>query len=292
MTQYSRDRWLYPIEIVEGANQLRITDISDSFTATITPGVYWAYESIGTITGYPKLLTTISDNIGVVNQDIFFRPGTPSLSNLQTNGGYEMYSGEGDSWSLDFDHVDFTLPPELLGFPADQSTQVVADSNGVINPPFTPKGVWDSPVVARRKIGFQSRKIARATEDVERSDAYELDWGSRLIREVVYQYVPAAHVHGSRALLSDYAQVGELAIGDTFQGFDAVWESLAKLDTILVLHGGAGVIDAQNSEWEAVRLMSREQAESFANVARLQNLGGEYYELALELVRIGGVYEQ
>ena len=92
--------------------------------------------------------------------------------------------------------------------------------------------------------------------------------------------------------MSDYANVGELAIGDVWQGFDLVWESLSRLETILILHGGAGVIDAENAEWESVRLMSLEQAESFGNVARLMNLGGEYYELALELVRLGGSYEQ
>ena len=282
---------MYPIVITSDNNSWRVTDDGTSYTATIPAGTYYAYESVAEITGYPRLYTALYDQMGL-NQDIQPFAGTPSLSNLQVNGGLQFIGSSSAAFSFDFNHVDWTFPPQYIGFAADQATSVSSSASGVLTAPYTPYGIWDSFDPARSKIGFTSRKMARATEDVERSDAYEVSWGSRLLREVVYRYVPAAHVHGARALQADHASTGELALGDIYQGFDLLWNSLAKLDTILILHGGQGSLDAENAEWEAVRLFDSSQAESFGNVARLMSMGGEFYELVLTLVRLEGSYTQ
>lgn len=282
------DRILFPIEIVTGVNDVFVgTDDGYQTVVTLPAGTYYTYDSDPEIAGYPSLYRAIAGPLGV-NEDIEWYAATPSLSTDQLNGGAVMRSEA--SFSIDFNHASFSMDPRWFGFPAGQSAQVTSDGNDELLSPLTILGVWDSQEHAIRWSSTPTRRVDAATEDVDRDDVYEVDWGSSRIRMMVWRYIAAAHVHAARAELADYASVGQLSVGDTHNAFEHVWG--VGLGDLILVHQGAGVLDVEPADYEIVRMGDAAQRGDLGRVARGMSLGGEYYEVSLTLVRRGGRYSQ
>lgn len=284
------DRWIAPVEIVAGANALRIFNGLTEQTITVPPGQYWCHgdDSVAVATDYPGLYTTISD---LLLTSIFDGAALQAWSPYQRRPGCGLQI-VGGLHALLFSSPLFTLPKDLLGWPAGWSVDTPQAT--ITRSPQTARGVWVSPEGAWDKRSWVTRTLYHGAEQTERSDAYQLDWGSRRVRTLQYSWLPAALVHKQRALLPEYARTGQILAGDTAAAYEWMWESLSKLEDIIIVHDeGASCGHAVAAHpWEAVRIATLEACARYEQLARLLSTGGEQYELTIPVVHLGGSYEQ
>lgn len=285
------DRWITPVEIVAGANVLRIYNGAVPVSVTVPPGIYWCHgdDAASVALKYPGLY----ELLGVLLDAAISGGATlTAWSPYQRRPGCGLQIS-GGSHALLFSDPLFTFPKDLLGWSASWVTN--SPTGTITRSPQSCRGVWVSPEGAWDKRSWASRTIYNAAPDQpERSDAYQLDWGGRRVRTVQYSWLPAALIHKSRALLPEYAATAQLVAGDTAAAFEHVWEQLARLQDVLIVHdeGASCGLSVAAHPWEAVRLASTAGAERFDALVRLLATGGEQYELTLPVVHVGGTYAQ
>lgn len=285
------DRWIAPVEIVAGANTLRIFNGLSVASVTIEPGLYWCHgETSGSVAiAYPGLYAALDAALMVA---IWEGAAVSAWSPYQRRPGCGLQI-QGGPHALLFSDPQFTFPRDLLGWPADWLEDTPTAT--VTRSPQTCRGIWVSPEAAWDKRSWPSRSVYQTSPDQpERSDAYQIVWGSRRIRTLVYSWLPAALVHKSRALLPEYARTAQLVAGDTAAAWEHTWEQLRELRDVLIVHDEGAVCGHKvaSHPWEVVRLASGEGAERLDALVRLMSTGGEQYELAVPLVHLGGSYEQ
>jgi hypothetical protein len=291
-----RDVWLYPIEVVAGVNdQIVWAETSDTLSITVEPGVYWCFNGsapapVGASTYlslYNQIASQMSGASFLLGDNITytFRAITPTGSVLQEGAGIALVGSTADFLSLNLTAT--TFDQRIFGFAASATGTVASvaapsGSGREVQGPLTRWGAWVSPVEATSRTSTPRRLIEWATAYTEREDAYAVDYGARRTRVHSYEYVPAGHVRVARADDPQYADAAELYTGDTHNAFETVWESLAKLDEVVVIHhleGDALDLAVTTHSYEVVRLADAAQAQDFSRVATVQRTAGEWYKL-------------
>ena len=303
---YGIDRWIFPITITSGVNDTIILDEAGSdYTVTIPEGTYWAYQAAGggfELPGYPSLYLEISEQLTAAvggGNAYSFLAANPSGTSLTDNRSIILTRSafSTNDFSLRFSQPGFTLDKRLFGVSADYAVDL-ANSGDETPAQGQTFGQWVSPRAASMKVSFPYRKVVLSTEDTARSDLYAMRWTARRRRVFVYRHIPAAWVHQSRAEQLDYAEVVGISQNDTRMAFEHTWEALSTFQDVIVIHDQGDDSDNINNfedvraNHEIVRLLHSEAASDFENVLTLENMGGEFYQIEVPVIRIGGDYEQ
>lgn len=302
MTSYrqGRDVWLYPVTI-PALCDIAWVETSGALAANIPAGTYWAYAG-ATLSGYPSLLGAITSAMSLESAaegdavTYSMRALSPTLSPEQAWGGLALVGSSADFLSLDLGDTHEILR-KVLGFAASD-TSTIATVAGITSPRreiqgrYTRWGAWISPVPATSRLRSPRRLVEWATEYTERDDAYAVDHGDRSTRRWVYEWVLGGHVMASLALDLQYAQAAGLGTGDVYNAFETVWQALAQLDEVVVIHhneGDALDLAVITHAYDVVRLASAEQARDFRRVAEMIRTAGEYYKLTVDCaIRVSG----
>lgn len=279
------DWWAGSIDaLTDDNNQLVITHTSTRYVVTVLKDVeYWMHADSGETTYdgfYDQLKSDISSDAGGLAVTI--AAATPAKSTQQEAGGLQI-STSSTAFSLDFSDASWTLDPRLLGFPADQSTDVASTSNRII-PPFTRYMTWRSSTILDG-IASYKRKFpmveARVSHD-RPTDRFALIGEAQSIRQMEYEYVMAGHVFEEDAAdLIDYANAARLAQGDTHNAFETIWARLQKNKSFLLIHDTEhwSIDDVSGAEVVVARDVKRQ----LSDVARRRSTAGEAYDLDFEI---------
>lgn len=297
-----RDRIIGGVVITTSNNIIRFREDATTYTITIPAGTYWLYTGTDLDSAHPSLydviVTEINGTVGIANT--YAAEGIPPKDWTRGDlyAGLRLHRIAGtDTFAWRFDDGAWTFPPEYLGYASDRST-IAVDTGNHLDSPYAIRGAWVSPEAARDWRSFQRGRVEVPTEDTALDNLYAMHWGTRRYRLMVYRHTLGAYVHKNRGLDDEAAEVAGIAIGDDNVGLEHVWEWLRDFNDIIILHNSGNESDHMDiagnysDSWETLRLASVETARDFERVARLENLGGEYYRLELPLVRIGGTYEQ
>ena len=123
---------------------------------------------------------------------------------------------------------------------------------------------------------------------------YQHRWYTEIVRSLKYEHVPASHVKAGRAALLDYALVGEVVQGDDHNALEHLYNVLASDVPCRVVYydeGDTFDLNATVPHYEDVLLYRPEDCEALEKVATTTRKTGEFYEINLELVVVGGGYD-
>ena len=295
------EKILYPVTVPSGSSTFVWTYGGVRKEVTITPGD-WLIHAEGAA-GFLGSLTLLTAGQGGA---LLFRAATPRLSIRQHWRGLRIYASDtATAFSIDFDDAAFTLDPRLLGFPSTQSTAVTSAANYTIGAntyhsilsDLTYLGAWHcwSFLSTKGATDRRSRKEAMRSHSGGRASArYQHRWYTETIRTLKYEHVPAAHVKQGRAALLDYAAVGEVAAGDDHNALERLYNVLASDTPCRVVYYDEGAVFDLGStlpHYEDVLFYRTEDCEALEKVVTTTRKTGEFYEVSLELVVVGGGFE-
>lgn len=286
---YSYDRWIRKINVPADKRTMRVSAGAGTISVTIPSGDYWCCALGGF---YEGVYDAINDALSLLFSGLQARAHSPY--GLYPQCGIEFYRAPVPTqFTFHFSDPLWTLDKRLFGFPQFHATNATSVGS-VLRAPFSTWGSWVAGRPAKRKIAFPERQTYWATDDTARADAYEVDFGSRYKRVFQYDWCQAAIVHPRRGELEDHAAAAGLLVGDTHNAFYDIWESLARLEEVLVVHDVAADagLNLGGHPFEVVKIATAEAARRFEDVARLVNAGGEFYELTIPTVVVDGTYRQ
>lgn len=286
MTVFCQDWYLYPVDIVAGANDFRVVEGVTIAIATIPAGRYYLHldatlHNLGAIKSLFWEVSTRLATLGTLTGNHVFRTCTPTLSSEMTSAGFEFYSTSAVAFSVDFSHVNFTIPPEYFGWRRTDSSAAAVSHKS----PWCAVGQWCSRTIVDRVNGAVSKRSYK-TLDIEFShdrvrDRYAIEYDEDdRIRPINYEYVPAAHVHLYGASTLDHASWGKVALGDNRNAFERLWQALARSEPVIIAHNRDygqwdGLLTAHA---EMVKIL--EPTRSIENIVRLMQTAGELYEIS------------
>lgn len=295
---YLRDDWFAPI-IIDSTNNGFVleetTGGAGSMAITVAAGTYYMHlDSTLHAAGYLSLLTAIDDALTVAgaNNTYTWEVATPTSSTSQNNAGLLMArsGGSSDDYTVKFADASFTMDERWFGFATGASN--TAATAGIITSPFTMRTRWTSHTLtdgaASDKRAFKQREIMESSDRV--SDAYQVEWNEDTIRRFVYDYVPAAHVHDSRADNAAYATTGELATGDDNNAFETIWEAASRLGEVIVSHNHVSLDPTTGGPYEIIRFNDADQRRGFSRCVNMTNTQGEFYTIDVDAYVVSGNY--
>lgn len=308
---------LWPVTITSSDNKFAITINSVQYQITMAAGTYYAYFQddyttlpAGFTTTYPSLYQAIIDaaEAGIAGSTWTVGSVTPVESSSQTRKGLQWrLSPDTFAFTLDFsDATDWTMDPRLWGYPEGHTTDETSSDTGslqTLDSDYTYLGAWQPP---RKQTDFRGpleRMVQYSTDQVERADAYAVDYGTRKTRGWAWEYIGAAHVYAQRAEEAAYATNGDLATGDTNNALEHAFPEMARLEELIVVpiadatdvhlgidHTESWVSGAADQVWEICRLDVRNVSSpvSMDDFLTLRRAGGEFYDIRIPLVQVDG----
>lgn len=291
------DRWIHPIEIVTGANKIRISETAGATTTvrdvTLTVGTYWPFIDAapsGYTSFWAHLISRLntSSTFGATYSLELADPllcdfGKRSSVRIKATGGTQ------DSWRLIFD-VNFTAPHGLVGF-AEARTGTAESAGNQVTGEITTFGSVVVPRCAsmkeRAEVHVQAKAGGRTlSAPLQRSHTF-------LMRRFKYSWIPGAHVEPNRGLYAGWANTAKLHVGDANNAFHNVWKhGLSKNKSVFVVHDAGHLNTDISSEfgYEIVRLKDKRAESDFRPMRKLVRPGGEFYDLEFEVEVVGGEY--
>ncbi len=301
---YSRDLWLPGIEITAANNGFTIGELTSTspviytlITGTVAAGTYYLHDDASmTAAGYPSLYAAIGAALTAAGSAATWAWSTEAAkkSPKLPYGGLVLTSDT--SYRLYFGAGEFTMDASWFGFLSAENTSqpsTTVGSTEVIISPYTVNGRWISHSlldgVATDKQPDRYRNVKFSSPRI--SDATTVTWDTGTHRRMLYEYVPAAHIYPARANEYEYAHHGELGHYDANNGWLGVWESLARLDDVLLVHNACEDLQVDSHDYEVVRMREERQAERLSAVAKRMGIGGDYYEIDVDLYVVSGSYD-
>jgi hypothetical protein len=305
---YNQDWFFYPITVDETNDTIAGYVNQAPFLATIPHGVYYWY--VGTfVPGIESMEIAIFQ---ALDQEGYPAPGeetwaraNPTESFVQTDSAYDLspftdiYPGP---TGLDFTPGNgTTADPAWFGYRAElYSVDSQADlDNGTMRPPLTELGIWRANNLAygaNQASDKRSRPVADVKWSTNRirgrvSNTYFVE----RLRRYFLEWIPAAHIHPKRALNESYADVAKLALGDTRNGFEGVYEAFRANEPVVIIYdspvlpdlGAEGEVDPLvyfDGLVEVVAVAKIQAASDFAANYALIRSAGELYNLDLSLI--------
>lgn len=278
--KFGPDVFLPTIRITENNNQFRITEDGSACVYSLKPGVYFAHNDATLDATHPGLYRAIAhiliNNLGSPFYDSHtgspptdvaydFEAVDPLISPFIPYSGLRLggaWVGGGSPpaivFSIDFDHVDFTMDPRWFGF--DGGLAIASPSAGAywVNSPGSVFGRWYSHSLYN---GEASRKHPIPFASVEYSskrpsDSVAIPWEIGVYRQFVYPFVHSAHVFDRRAKNAEHAAAAGLAFEDTNNSFEEnVWAALVQSEQVIIVHDtGRDSLIPTDHEFEVVKL--------------------------------------
>ena len=275
MSGFGPDVWLPTIRITADNNTFRLVEGS-ACAFTITPGTYLLhndpnFDSNGS--GLPGLYRAIADvcNVGAASAFYETHTGTlpsdtydfeavdPSIAPFIPYSGLR-FGGGGTSFSIDFNHADFTMDPRWFGFTGGPAFSGLSGARWIVSP-ISVFGRWYS---ASLYDGEASRKHPIPFANVEYSskrpgDSVAIPWEINKYRQFVYPFVQSGHIYDDRAANAEHATAAGLTHGDVHNAFESnVWKPLIQSEQILVMHDtGRASLLPSGTNFEIVKLAGR-----------------------------------
>lgn len=285
---YSQDMWVTPIVITSANNSFRLYEITSTAEriVTIAAGTYWLHADSAYTSEFPSLYLALETALNAVATNTYaFTSSTPTSSAQQTACGLTL-TGDVEEFSIDFDDADFTMSPGWFGFRASGAP---TSSTLAIASPYTIYGHWWTNTVdvngrASTKRRDREREISFSHD--RPADRYGIEWYDDYTRQVVYEFVPAAHIFEVAATDSAYAATGRLATNDTHNAWETIWSSLSRSQQVIIVHDvgtGFDITDLTAGYAEAVLLRDESQAQQLSSTFTLTRAAGEFYTIDVNL---------
>ena len=278
---------------LDGTETIKWVESGTPLSATLTPGPYYGHNDSALDATYPSLFIAISDAMTAESLSsgdsitYYFSNATPTASSAMTNFGVKIVGDAAWTW----DSSGTINADGWLGFTTSDGT-IVANGSFEVYSTRTYSTAWIGPEPPSMWGSHPERIVDPSTEYVERDDAYWFDRGSRSIRELVFQYIPSAHIYKARAKRAEYASTGQVAQYDTFNALERVWESACVGGTLILVWYDQRTdieLDIDNSGYyEIVRLFDKKNMQDFSTMISLRRTAGELYDVSFKTVRMNG----
>jgi hypothetical protein len=294
---YRGDIWIYSIRIKTGVNDtLVVTENGTTKSVQIPAGRYWAWDP--RVSGipsseYPSLINAIQDALDNAFTSIHSTTQqTPTGSGIPNLGLQWIFPA--DNITLEFADGSFTFPPEWLGWPPDQSSDI-STTNGKINSPYSWRGTTFLPRASDKRRRPETT-VARSSDDA--SEAYNIRWANDdRRRQFRYEAIHAARVWGIRGRRGTQADAAGLPTGDVNNGWYDCWDSMVTHDAIVAHNIGGDDFDfgfynptQLERGYEVVTLDDRRQEEGFAEIwSDDRDFGAERYDLTMTTDSTGDI---
>lgn len=292
---YSKDWFLFGQQLaINGTRENATIVFTEStsgtkFTVTLAEsGLYYPHKSSSS--EYPGLFAALKTAIDAEStaNTFTFEAATPTDSTKQLYSGVQLV-GDSDAFTLNFSDPAWSLDPRLLGFPADQSTDVsssTAGSNEVVRSEFMLFSMWRSVCLNGANHASAKRRdksIAVNDSHDDEEDRFSMVWKTKKLRPIRYQFVKAAHVFAGAADEADFAVVADVAHGDDHNALEYLWEAFRKNQKVIVCHNVGDVWDLQflTHTYEVLRRRG-DWSDTFQGWLSDQILAGERYSVTLD----------
>jgi hypothetical protein len=282
--------WLRPVVLTSASNKFRLYEITHAteIIVSVPIGTYYLHaDSVLASAGFPSLYLAIETALNAVaSNEYTFKNATPRASGGQTGVGLVL-SADIEEFSINFADVDFTMSAGWFG--SGDSENITSTNKRIIGK-FTVLHQWylntiSSYAQASNKRGSVQREISYSHE--RPTDRYAIEWYSERTRQIVYEYVPAAHVFEYGAKEQIYADTGRLALGDVNNAWETIWSGLSRDETLLIVHN-------VDSKWnlrdvfgsgsvESVKLFGEAQARDLDSTITLTRSAAEMYTISVNL---------
>lgn len=296
----AQDRWYKPITITSSNNSFVLTEdptgVPTTYTVTIPAGTYAAYYSSSDFSVASSLYYAIRTALAAAGANNYaFSAATPSLSTEQTNAGLRINSVTSGTFRVDFNDASFTMDNRWFGF-GTAETNTTSDGSDNVDSKYTVLSTWTSWTLtdgtASEKISHLEREINESSDRT--ADAYQVEWNEDRIRNMVYEFVPAAHVYENRQDALDataYYDTAKLDATDNHNAFEQIWDAGSRLGDIIVQYDSVTDLDPINNSYSIVRFNDAGQRKSMRDCARITTRGGEFYTIDVELLVTAGNYD-
>ena len=284
---FSRDKWLAPFDVKDGANIIRVRAVSSGawVDAEVSEGLAYPFYDLSVVdydSLYQRALSAILAALGYGSisaaADNAFDAQDPGAQRLKIDWS-------GGAWEIDTDNSSPEILP-WLGFAPSQGV-VSSTLGGVLVSTHSCYGAWFSYNDLEGRASFKMRlaQSGRAYSSRRLWEAAVVDWGERALRSIRYQRIPAARIVSAYAHDARWARLAGLEQADIYAGFEPIWAALADAQQVLVVHDmePVGLLGLGAQQLEALTLHDRALETYPDDVARLTGAQGEYFELSLVL---------
>ena len=303
---YGFDRILYPVSVEFDGNTIVETGTEyDVPTGTYYVRTESVLSSIETqLADYDALLDAIDTALTGVN--LSFEWVAPT--------GYdheESLRMVGDTaWSLDFAAAAWDFPPELIGFPPDQTSTVSSTDEGggnhVIEGTRSVLGCWiAAPIVgvkATDKTSTLETEAYASTDPINERTKIVTMRDRRQVRMLRWEWVPGMRIHGGtvrgeQATYRNLAGISEATDGFQQEGatpsLRAMYERVSSDAKFLVYHDldDRTRTDPPADQYEGVRLASIGAVQSFDDWYTRQRPGGELHEVEIPVLVVESAWD-
>ena len=296
------DRWLLPVEITEDENQF-VVDAGEFGLDTFTIPVGKYYMARGPVDivpdGFRLLYQEMIDAVLADPATGYEIDGlvalTPSGYELENSGILIFFTVSAD---LRFDHENWTLPPEYLGFPDDQSESVSTP----VTSPKSSFGKWLSVNIVDNeptsKFAYPTQEVYWSTRERRRNTRQTTTDTEERKRNFLYEDVPGLAVMGGSERSSDplYAAPAKVGVGDENNVFLDVWRAAVQVGPIIVVHDDGGDpnsirLDQFEDKLEVVDILERGDAEDPRRFLIESNTSGELFDIDLDVLVVRSNYD-
>jgi len=296
------DRFIRSVDVVDGsAESLYIAEDQDRDGAyetgsavTVTAGEYWGHHDSAfdsTLPGLYRAYASALNNDGSLSNSYAFRAHTPPGSTV-TNSGIKLVATNGDPDPFQIQWGTGDVPPWWFGW-AEDETGHANSTSGEIRSPYSAMTYWqpwplfDARRASEKEWGEEAMHFV--SHDDEKHSLQTQHGETTETRRFRYEWLAAGHVRDGKALDSTHADNAGLPTGDVHNAYYHLWNRARRKHEVIVVHNdGDQDLLVDSHSWERGYLTPPSARNSFKPALEVARDGGEFYQLELKLVLLGG----
>lgn len=279
-----RDKYYFAVDVPLGS-QIVVNGV----TVSLTAGTYWTHNDAG-VSNHPSFYIMLKSRLAAViggTWEVY--PIAPAGYPVKSGIRLRRVSG-GSFTALNLS----TSPPmikRLLGFRENQSGVITVTGNQ-LDGPVSAYGSWSPYSLfegrATYKDSTMQRVTAWSTDHPEVATA--IVWRERKIRTIRYEYVFGTSVFDGRNNYDQLVEYSERALNDRNNTLQNLWDVAGRdLQDIIVVYDLDELdLNITTHEYEYVKLGNQRMAESMDNIAKRSQIAGDFWQVDLALVVVGG----
>lgn len=283
--EIKRDKFYYPFTLT-GTPQI----IVNGATVSLLPGTYYAHNDAALNSSYPSFYIMLVTQLNTFSPSWAVEAIAPSGSVLRS--GIRLKRTTGTFSSLDLSGTT-GIVKRLLGFAENDTSTIVATSNA-IDGEFSSFGYWSPHSLFDGRATMKDSAIERITEwsSPHPEVATAIVWRERSYRVIKYEYVFGAYIYSGRNTFDNLSEVALRPIGDAQNTLEDLFLYAGRSNgTLIATYDMDDLeLDVDNFQYEFLKIADQKSVQRMDSIAKRSNYGGDFWEVEIPFVIIGGSY--